>query len=94
MVVRKSRFAKPFEKIQVSIPYDKGMDPYSGLFDLCEKKGVLVKEGNRYAYTATDGTIFKDFRKNYNPDIYNKIMKEWKEDSSIPVGVDEPISVE
>ena len=43
----KTRFNKPFESVQVKIPYEAGMDPYSGLVDLCEKKGLLVKEGNR-----------------------------------------------
>ena len=32
--VMKTRFAKPFEAVQVKIPYDTGMDPYSGLVDL------------------------------------------------------------
>ncbi len=65
-VVRKSRYAKPFEKLKINIPYDKGMDPYSGLFDLFEKKGLLEKEGTRYVYTSpVTGEVFKDFRKKY-----------------------------
>ena len=34
--VMKTRYAKPFESVQVKIPYDTGMDPYSGLVDLFE----------------------------------------------------------
>ena len=45
--VMKTRYAKPFEGVQVNIPYDTGMDPYSGLVDLFEKKGILVQTGNR-----------------------------------------------
>ena len=48
--VMKTRYAKPFESVQVKIPYDTGMDPYSGLVDLFEKKGVLVQQGNRLKY--------------------------------------------
>ena len=61
--VMKTRYAKPFESVQVKIPYDTGMNPYSGLVDLFEGKGFLVKEGNRLAYTAPDGTEIKQFRK-------------------------------
>ena len=42
--VMKTRFAKPFESVQIKIPYDTGMDPYSGCLDLFEKAGVIVKE--------------------------------------------------
>ena len=35
--VMKTRFAKPFEGVQLKIPYDTGLDPYSGLLDLFEK---------------------------------------------------------
>ena len=35
--VMKTRYAKPFEGVQVKIPYETGMDPYSGLFDMFER---------------------------------------------------------
>ena len=41
--VMKTRYAKPFESVQVKIPYEQGMDPYSGLVDLFEKKGLLTQ---------------------------------------------------
>ena len=47
----KSRFAKPFEEVEVLIPYDTGMDPYSGLFEMFIKNKTLIKEGNSYLYT-------------------------------------------
>jgi len=77
--VRKSRYAKPFEKIEIRIPWETGMDPYSGLFDLFEKKGLIIKEGNRYKYNSPDGTEFKDFRKNYGPEIFDKMMAGYDE---------------
>ena len=78
VVVRKSRYAKPFEKVKVSIPYDTGMDPYSGLFDLFEKKSVIKKDGSRYVYTAPDKTEFKDWRKNFkSTGILDRIITDW-----------------
>jgi RecA/RadA recombinase len=61
--VMKTRYAKPFEGVQVKIPYETGMNPYSGLVDLAEKKGLLKKDGNRLAFTTSDGEIIKQFRR-------------------------------
>ena len=61
--VMKTRYAKPFESVQVKIPYETGMNPYSGLVDLFEAKGMLKKEGNSLVYTTADGEIIKQFRK-------------------------------
>ena len=61
--VMKTRYAKPFESVQVKIPYETGMNPYSGLVDLCEAKGMLKKEGNSLVYTTSDGEVIKQFRK-------------------------------
>ena len=65
--VVKTRYAKPFESIKIDIPWETGMNPISGLFDLFEKSGVLVKEGNRYKYTSKKtGQEMKYFRKEWN----------------------------
>ena len=61
--VMKTRYAKPFESVQVKIPYESGMSPYSGLTDMMESKGLLQKEGNSLKYTLADGTVIKQFRK-------------------------------
>jgi RecA/RadA recombinase len=61
--IMKTRYAKPFESVQVEIPYETGMSPYSGLVDLFEAKGMLKKEGNSLVYITSDGEIIKQFRK-------------------------------
>ncbi len=63
--VMKTRYAKPFESVQVKIPYETGMNPYSGLVDLAEGKNMLVKDGNRLSYTTVDGEIVKLYRKEW-----------------------------
>jgi len=73
----KTRYAKPFEGVQVKIPYETGMDPYSGLVDFFEAKGILVKSGNKLAYTTSSGEIMSEFRKNWTGDKLDVIMKEW-----------------
>jgi len=61
--VMKTRYAKPFEGVQVKIPYTTGMSPYSGLTDLIEKKNLLKREGNSLVFTTSEGEIIKKFRK-------------------------------
>ena len=61
--VMKTRYDKQFEGVQVKIPYETGMSPYSGLTDLIEKKAMLKKEGNSLVFTTSDGEIIKKFRK-------------------------------
>jgi len=63
--IMKTRYAKPFESVQVKIPYETGMNPYSGLVDLIEGKDLLKKEGNSLVYTTPDGEIIKKFRKGW-----------------------------
>jgi len=60
--VMKTRFNKPFESVQVKIPYETGMSPYSGLVDMAEKANILVKDGNRLRFGEGANEI-KQFRK-------------------------------
>lgn len=65
MEVRKSRYAKPFEKLEIKIPYDQGLSPYAGLVDLMESRGLLRKDGNRLAYDDENGEVVKMYKKAY-----------------------------
>jgi RecA/RadA recombinase len=78
--IMKTRYAKPFESVQVKIPYSTGMAPTSGLVDMFEKMNVLSKVGNKLAYTSkTTGEIVAEFRKNWTEDKLRLIMDEWDE---------------
>jgi len=83
--IMKTRYAKPFESVQVKIPYETGMNPYSGLLDMFEKT-VLTKEGNRLSYITEDGEILKFFRKGWESNeggCLDKVMAEYqKKDQS------------
>ena len=72
----KTRYAKPFEGVQVKIPYETGMDPYSGLFDMFEKWGVLEKQGNRYKYIDSEGKETLEYRKNWTGELLEMVMSD------------------
>ena len=77
--VMKTRYNKPFETVELKIPWDSGLDPYSGLLDLFEAKGLFVKDGNKLKYTALDGTEHKYFRKQIDHDLLDLVMSEFHE---------------
>ena len=88
--VMKTRFAKPFEGVQLKIPYETGMDPYSGLLDLFEKKNLITQSGNRLKYITADGKEILDYRKNWGKDnleivmseVSNQVIKEQEADTT------------
>jgi RecA/RadA recombinase len=67
--VMKTRYSKPFEGCELKIPYDGGLDIYSGLLEMFEENGLLAKDGNRLNYVAHDGRMFKLFRKEWNSNV-------------------------
>jgi recombination protein RecA len=93
--IMKTRYAKPFEDIQIQIPYETGMNPYSGFFDLIEKRSMIKKEGNRYTYTDLNGEVHKYFRKEWSKNengIMDLVMDEFgKQDQVINTIIEEEI---
>ena len=79
--VMKTRYAKPFESVQVEIPYETGMSPYSGLTEFFEAKEILKKSGNSLEYTSPlTGEVIKMFRKPWNANkdgALDLIMEEY-----------------
>lgn len=77
--VMKTRYSKPFEDIEVQIPYETGMNPYSGMFELLDRKQLITKDGHRYLYVDKDGVEHRYFRKEWNKNtngIMDTVMNE------------------
>jgi len=80
--VMKTRYAKPFESVQVKIPYSTGMSPTSGLVDMFEDMGVLVKVGNKLSYVDKEtGEVISEFRKKWTEEKLKIIMDQWSKNS-------------
>ena len=75
--VMKTRYSKPFESVQVEIPYETGMSPYSGLVEFFEAKGLLIKQGNRLKYVTKAGEEMIEFRKNWTDEKLDIVMNDW-----------------
>jgi RecA/RadA recombinase len=92
--IMKTRYAKPFESVQVEIPYTTGMSPHSGLVDLFEAKGFLKKEGNSLVYTTTDGEVIKQFRKAWEKNEKEGLSIIMEDISTNGEKVAEPVTIE
>jgi len=91
--VMKTRYAKPFEGVQVKIPYETGMNPYSGLVELFEKKNLLVKQGNRLKYIDLDGEEHLDYRKQWLGPKLDMVMAQYNEKMK-PVVITDEVELE
>lgn len=78
--IMKTRYSKPFEQVELEIPYETGLDPFSGFFEYILSKDIIEKTGNKYIYYDKEGNEHKYFEKEYKRnenDIFNLILSEW-----------------
>ncbi len=58
----KTRFTKPFQTVELEVPYDQGIDPASGLLEVAVAFDVIEKKGSRFQIKGEDSSWFsKDF---------------------------------
>jgi len=77
--------------VQVKIPYETGMNPYSGLVELFEKKNLLVKQGNRLKYIDLNGEEHLNYRKQWLGPALDMVMDQYEEKMKPAPIVDEVI---
>ena len=87
--IMKTRYSKPFETLQIKIPYETGMNPYSGLLELFEKKGLITQQGNRLKYIDSKGKEFIEYRKQWTGELLNMVMEDhiYKKPAELPDNV-------
>jgi len=93
--VMKSRYSKPFEGVQVKIPYETGMDPYSGMLEMLESKEIVEKVGNKLSYVSpVTGEEIKEFRKGWTGDKLQVIIDEWGQNPKTSIVEEDDFDVE
>jgi len=80
----KSRFTRPFRKVQIMIPYDFGLPEFAGAFDYLKDNGIIVDGSRKGYYNFSDIPQDKDFsRKQFIKDGWaNMIMDHLLEQES------------
>lgn len=83
----KVRFTKPYQTVTIEVPYDTGMDPYSGLLEVAMAMGVIQKKGSRYFITGSEDTWYaKDIDK-----VADQILEQCEKLSDIELSTDADI---
>ena len=77
----KTRFNKPFESYKLR--FHELVWIHSGFVDLFEKKGLLVKQGNRLKYIDRMGKEHLHYRKQWTGENLDLVMAEFKEPEKI-----------
>lgn len=54
----KTRFTKPFQTVTIEVPYESGIDPYSGLKEVAIDLGIIVQKGAWLALASDPDTKF------------------------------------
>lgn len=73
----KTRFTKPFQKVEIEVPYDTGMDPHSGLLEVALAVGVVVRSGSWYTLRGSDTKLrSEDLLANHATDIVDMLEAE------------------
>ena len=81
--IMKTRYSKPFETVELEIPYETGLNPFSGMFEYILSKDVITRTGNKYIYVDNQGNEHKYFEKEYKKNtngIYDLILSEWNKE--------------
>ena len=90
----KTRFTKPFQNVTIEVPYDEGMDPYSGLLDVCINMGLVKRGGAWYTSVATGQKFQKTDFTEYAGDLLIEAEKQTHAILSISEDVKEDVSEE
>jgi len=70
----KSRFAKLGSKIEIDVPYEKGMDPLSGVIDLLIAKNIIESAGAWMTFHDPIDGPKKFQRKTFTEEIFMNIL--------------------
>lgn len=79
----KTRFAKPFQKVSIEVPYETGMNKYSGFKEACLEYGILIKKGAYYKIVSTDDQFYW---KDVNEERYNVLLNDAELKSNVSLG--------
>ena len=72
----KTRFTKPFQTVEIEVPYETGIDRFSGLLEVAASQGIVNKKGARYEIAGANGPSWysRDFYE-YAEDVLAQLSK-------------------
>lgn len=83
----KTRFCKPFQTARIEVPYDAGMDPYSGILDASVALGIVEKNGGWY--TFGDSKFQERNFDKHRDEIFAKVIEKDSQVLNVEIEEDE-----
>lgn len=85
----KVRFTKPFQQVELTVPYDSGLDPYDGILQAAESLGIVTKNGAWYTYNGIkfQSSKFKDIQES----VLQDLIKREKEYLMVKIDAEEEL---
>lgn len=83
----KTRFAKPFQQVTIEVPYETGMDRFTGLLDAAAALGIVKKEKAWYTYGEIK--FQKSNFEKVKDDVFKEIMARESEALNVQLDPDE-----
>lgn len=71
----KTRFTKPFQDVVIEVPYEEGMNPYSGLAEVADALGVLEKRGSYKRIVGTETQFYAKNIGDHKDEIFKRISE-------------------
>lgn len=83
----KTRFTQPFQKVKIEVPYDTGMDRWSGLLEVAESFGMVSKPAGSSWYSYGERKFQEKNFDTVREDILQDLIKI--EDRIIDLNIEE-----
>lgn len=74
----KNRFARERQVVKIEIPFDNGVDPFSGLIEIAVEYGIVSKNGGWYTPETFTGRKFQQKKAEADLDFMNLLLEEIK----------------
>lgn len=92
----KNRFAREKQVVKIEIPYDNGVDPFSGLIEIAVEYGVVSKGASGWYTLETEGVKFQQKKAEADLDFMNLLLEEIKKvdskDREVNANLDEYVT--
>lgn len=86
----KTRFTKPFQQCTIAVPYDAGIDRYSGILEAAVSLGIVDENGSWYNY---EGNKFQESGFNdYKEEVYQKVLEKDTAILNVAINEEEDLS--
>jgi recombination protein RecA len=88
----KTRGCKPFQRCEVKVPYDDGMDEYEGMLPVAVSMGLVEKSGSWYTYQKhkwQGDAKWRELGKDVKEEVFSEIVKQDIKFIDVAEGVEE-----